>query len=959
MPKKYALGLVVAVLILGGVVLTRAYSYLLFHVLAETFSIIIFAGVFILAWSSRRLAPNAFLFMLGLAFLFAGILDLLHSLAFKGMAIFAGYDANLPTQLWIAARYMQSIGFLIAILFVQSKRPNTLWLPVYAGVTALMLVSMFYWNIFPVCYIEGIGLTPFKVASEYIISFILLIAIVLLWRRRHLFDVNVLRWLIASAAMTIASEMAFTLYVDVYGIFNLLGHLFKIAAVFCVYQAAIDAGFAKPFALLFRDLKQNEDALQKHRQNLQALIENADASIWSVDAQYRLIIGNALYHRNVAAAIGRPIVPGESVLALNLTPDALAEWRSYYDRALRDEKFVVEATSRFTETPQTIEYHLNPIKSPQSQIIGVTVFGRNITERKRAEESLRESKEKYRRLSEELDMRVQERTAQVQDLYDNAPCGYHSVDENGTVTLINQTELNWLGYTREQVVGILKASDIYTPESLQRIQAGLPDLIRQGFIHNLEVDLVRRDKTLLPANISATAIYDANGNCRMGRTTIFDNTERKRTDQELRDRASSLRASRDELNAANLELVHAAGLKDEFLAMMSHELRTPLNAILGLSESLQESILGPITEKQHQAIATIYSSGKHLLELINDILDLSKIEAGKIELEIEATPAVSICTASLQFIREIALKKHIQVMFSDDTQVEWITADARRLKQILVNLLSNAVKFTPKGGKVGLEVVGDVQAGIVQFTVWDTGIGIAPDQIERLFKPFVQLDSALNRQHAGTGLGLALVARLAEMHGGHIAVESEPGKGSRFILTLPWVRQTNLASGAQQTKLHDMPVVPAALQPKTTSVIPSITQGGSSRVPLILIAEDHPDNMLTVSSYLQLNGYQILFAEDGVQALAIAREQHPDLILMDIQMPIMDGVEATRRLRRESDPVCAQIPIIALTALAMRGDREKCLAAGANEYLSKPVNLKQLQSVIHQFLFSTAPQSQA
>ncbi|HWQ15998.1 MAG TPA: GAF domain-containing sensor histidine kinase, partial [Roseiflexaceae bacterium] len=253
-----------------------------------------------------------------------------------------------------------------------------------------------------------------------------------------------------------------------------------------------------------------------------------------------------------------------------------------------------------------------------------------------------------------------------------------------------------------------------------------------------------------------------------------------------------------DLMAANAQLARAARLKDEFLANMSHELRTPLNSILGLSEALEEEVFGPLTERQRRSVAGIAESGRHLLALINDILDLSKIEAQQITLSLEPIDVGQVCEASLRLVTQSAQARRLSVEWSLDSRVTTLVADVRRLKQILVNLLANAVKFTPEGGHIGLEVRGDRAARVVHFTVWDTGIGIAPEAQERLFKPFVQLDSSLTRRYEGSGLGLALVARLAELHGGGVTLESSPGAGSRFTVALPWVEQPQRAAPAPQ-----------------------------------------------------------------------------------------------------------------------------------------------------------------
>ena len=248
----------------------------------------------------------------------------------------------------------------------------------------------------------------------------------------------------------------------------------------------------------------------------------------------------------------------------------------------------------------------------------------------------------------------------------------------------------------------------------------------------------------------------------------------------------------------------------------------------------------------------------------------------------------------------------------------------------LINLLSNAIKFTPEEGKVSLDIRGDIDQAIVQFIVSDTGIGIAEKDMPHLFKPFVQIDGSLNRIHEGTGLGLSLVYRLTEMHGGSVSVESEVGEGSRFIISLPWKpTEKSLPSTVNQLKSR-------------------MTISTSSAT--VLLADDNIMTLEIFCDYLETKGYQVISALDGLQAVKKAAETHPDIILMDIQMPNIDGLEATRQIRKHAG--ISTIPIIALTALAMPGDREQCLKAGVNEYLSKPVNLTQLIEVIERHLLS-------
>ncbi len=551
----------------------------------------------------------------------------------------------------------------------------------------------------------------------------------------------------------------------------------------------------------------------------------------------------------------------------------------------------------------------------------------DITERWLAEEARRQSEERYRAVAE------------------TAVAGIGIVDPEENLSFVNPAFAEMLGYTQSELVG-MNLSQLVDQEEFARYQE-LTQWRKEGKPSHYETTFYHKDNNVLNVLVSASPLTADDGSFKGTLAVTVDITERKRAEAALEEERASLArrvAERTaELSAANAELARAARLKDEFLASMSHELRTPLNAILGLSEALQEEVYGPLSEKQFKSLHRIEESGRHLLALINDILDVSKVEAGKLELEIGPVSVESVCRASLGLIKQTAHKKQLKVSSTFDSQVTTIQADERRLKQILVNLLSNAVKFTPEGGTIGLEVVGDAENEAVHLTVWDTGIGISQEDLPRLFQPFVQLDSSLSRQHAGTGLGLALVHRMAEMHRGSVSMESQKGEGSRFTVSLPW-RESVKDSRDKGPKLQD--------EGLSVTNLRSLTFQPSDLQPLILLAEDNEDNINTLLDYLQVKGYRVIVARNGHEAIERAREKRPDVILMDIQMPGMDGLEATRRIRADADASTglstglAVVPIIALTALAMPGDRERCLEAGANEYLSKPVSLRGLVKAI-------------
>ncbi len=400
-------------------------------------------------------------------------------------------------------------------------------------------------------------------------------------------------------------------------------------------------------------------------------------------------------------------------------------------------------------------------------------------------------------------------------------------------------------------------------------------------------------------------------------------TERRAaTDQLLaeRDELESRVAERTRaLTLKNAELGRALQHKDEFLASMSHELRTPLSAVLGLAEAMLEELAGPINELQRSWLKDVASSGKHLLGLINDILDLARIESGRLELALQRVAPSEVAQSAVKIVTGAAMARGVRVVTDLPRDLPLLTTDPRYLRQVLLNLLGNAVKFTPPQGTVTVTVRPTEHGNGVKFSVSDTGIGIPADRLADIFQPFVQVDGGIDRQSGGSGLGLALVARMTERLAGSVQVESKVGEGSVFSVTVPSLGgPTRDANETEPDPTH--PVRPKVLR--------------------VLLAEDNPLNVRTFREYLTAKGMEVDVVSDGEAAVAAAKANHPDIVLMDMQMPRMDGMQATRLIR--ADVTIGRVPIIALTALAMPGDRERCLDAGANAYLAKPVRLREL-----------------
>jgi PAS domain S-box-containing protein len=501
---------------------------------------------------------------------------------------------------------------------------------------------------------------------------------------------------------------------------------------------------------------------------------------------------------------------------------------------------------------------------------------------------------------------------------------------DGRRTFLNRSWLEFTGRSRDDEIGNGWTSGVH-PDDVLPLRRASESATETGF--EVEYRLRRFDgeyrwvhEEARPRGAAGAPSAGFVGSC-------VDVTERRLREAALlaeREQLARIVEERtSELSRANAELEKASRLKDQFLANVSHELRTPLTAILGLSEALLDEP-GAAPEKRKRALETIEESGRHLLSLINELLDLAKIEAGQMKIEmVEGVSGEAIAQGSLRFVKEAAQKKRVTVALTMEAPEVTLRCDERRMKQVLVNLLGNAVKFTPEGGNVGLEVALDRMEGAIHFTVWDTGIGIHKADMGRLFAPFVQIDGSMTRQYGGTGLGLALSRRMVELHGGRLVAGSSPGKGSRFTVVLPWSADGPAAERAEPAPAREE-AAPRA--------------GTSTPAQRILLVEDNTDLLAMLDDHLRAHGHSVVSARSGAEGVELARQERPDLILMDIQLPESDGLEAIRRIRALDG--FARTPILALTALAMPGDRERCLAAGATDYESKPLRLARLREWI-------------
>ncbi len=543
-------------------------------------------------------------------------------------------------------------------------------------------------------------------------------------------------------------------------------------------------------------------------------------------------------------------------------------------------------------------------------VANVLALMQDVTEREQAERTLQNSERKYRTLVE------------------TAREGIGIVDPDENIVFANQAYADMLGFEREELL-TLNLKDLTDEAEYARYEKETRKR-RDGNSSRYETVLRHKSGELRHVSISAGPVYDEQDDFAGTMGLLTDITDHKRAEAELT-------KAKEVADTANLA-------KSEFLANMSHEIRTPMTAILGFADLLL-SFKAPPTE-QREYLETIRRNGENLLAVINDILDLSKIEAGKIELEqIDCSPW-EIVNEVRSLVQVRANEKRLALDVDCTFPLpKTIQTDPTRLRQILINLVGNAIKFTKKGGvKIGVRCIQQGDAPVqMQFAVKDTGIGVPAEQIEKLFQPFSQADTSHARQFGGTGLGLNISQRLAEMLGGRIDVQSEPNEGSTFTLTI------------DPGPLENVPL----LQTSSAEAIEEERRArGDHQCPelhgRVLLAEDGQDIQRLIGHFLRSAGLNVDFADNGRLAVEKALESGAtgklyDLILMDIQMPEMDGYQATQRLREEG----WEGSIVALTAHAMTGDREKCLEAGCDDCISKPIDREDLYGTVARHLGTT------
>ncbi len=543
-----------------------------------------------------------------------------------------------------------------------------------------------------------------------------------------------------------------------------------------------------------------------------------------------------------------------------------------------------------------------PILDEHGNLLGYRGTDTDITDRKRAEQALQQEKKTS------------------DDIITSMPGVFYMLDKKGRFHRWNKNFEETTGYSNEELVH-KNVLDFFQGEDRELIATKIEKVFTEGEA-DAEAHIVTRNGCKIPHYFTGLrTILD----CKEYLVGFgVDITNRKRAEQQIEN-------ARTQAEAANQA-------KSQFLANMSHEIRTPMNAIIGFADALAE---GELTDEQCESVEIIRDSAQNLLRLINDILDSSKIEAGKLDVEIVDCSLAQLFNSVESMTTPKAEAKGLEfAIITADALPSQIHTDPARLRQCLINLVTNAVKFTDRGHvHINVSLQRDNDIPFIRFDVDDTGIGIPVDEQKKVFEAFVQADETAFRKYGGTGLGLSITKQLGELLGGRLSLTSQPGKGSTFSLVIP----AGLDVDAQP--VLDRNSVAHISQDQRNQSRKSTFTGS------VLLAEDVPANQMLASLLLKKMGLEVTLADDGAEAVSKALSQPFDLIFMDIQMPNVDGYEATIKLREEG----VTTPIIALTAHAMKGDQEKCLKAGCNDYLSKPIDRNELLEVVGKHISSEHP----
>lgn len=935
------------------------YNYNLFHSFADGISIVIAACAFTIIWNSRHLVDNNYYLYVGIAFLFFAFLDSMHVLGNKDMGIFREYG-NLGPTFYIASRYVLSVSLLIAPVFINRKLNTALMFTLYSLVTILILLSIFYWKIFPACIVEGVGLTPFKIISDYIICLILLGAIGLLAVNRQSFDFRVLRLIISSIILFIATGLTFSLYTDPFGITNLVGHLFQVASFYLVYLAFIETSVTKPQEILYRRLKQHEEALANNLRELdyaniglqQEIAERKQVEIklQSTLQRFFTILSNAY--------AGILLVSDESLVEFanqafcdyfNLTdsPEGLIGLNSVemYDKIGQSYLHPDEALTRIKQ----ILAEGRPVRGEEVRMKGGRTCLRDFYP------ILVEGKS-YGRVWFHLDITAREQTQTALEKMKDILSEGQKIAHVGTFEYIADDRIMVWSEEEYRIYGldptgpsptydVMLAKSIH-PDDADLLHQTFTAALQSGSVYELEHRIVHPDGSVRWVYDRAQPHFDRDGKLARYVGATLDITEHKRLEEELskrqvelelrvQERTAELTRAYDKLmeetkERANLEEQLRQSQKMEAIGTLAggvaHDFNNILAAIIGFTEMVEEDL--PPESQSRPRIGRVLKAASRGKDLVRQILAFSR----KTELERKPLSLSSVIHETFQLLRA-SLPTTIEMNLSSKATRDTILASPAEVQQIIMNLATNAFfAMREKGGILSINTTdidfepdspvldADVEPGeYVQLVVADTGHGMEHQVMQRVFEPFFTTKGV----GEGTGMGLAVVYGIVKSLHGTIAVESEPGKGSTFRICLPVAR----ADENQE------------------SIVVQATPGGTEH---ILFVDDEELLVEWGQAALERLGYTVTALTDSMEALKLfsVDPSRFDLVITDQTMPKLTGLHLARKLLA----IRTNIPIILCTGHSDSVTPQKARDAGIRDFLMKPLGKQQLAEAVQRVL---------
>ncbi len=724
--KKYYIEFYVFLIILFLTYLTIFYNYLLFHTIVELFSIVIGGGIFIICWNSRKRIDNSFFLVIGVSFLYVGFLDLVHSLAYTGMNIFIGYDTNLPAQLWIAARYTQAGSFLLASIIINKKIRISYLIIFYTLITFILLLLIFS-GIFPVCFIEGIGLTPFKIISEYIIDFLLFLTIFVIYKQRLLFERKIYITLLYSIISIIISEVSFTLYVHAYGIPNLIGHIFKIIAFFFLYKAIINIGLENPINLLFRKLKLSEKNLIAKANDL----EKANIMLKEAELRYRTTFEQS--------PDGIIILDSRTLKAVEFN-DAICEILGY-----SREEFVK------LKVP---EYDANEnIEDTKIHVDKILREGRN-----------------------DFETKFLTKNGEIKDIYVIAKVinlggktYFQSICRDITDRKIAESKIRDLAKFPSEnpypVLRLRKEGVIYANKiarSIFNIQNSTqnPKILEEPISKVIKTQKLEQIELKLNNKVFSFVITPVKGENYLN-VYGLDITKRKQAETKLQ----------------------------QLVSTVSHELRTPITVLLMSMDFLRNHKDNLQPKVETKLMDGIDRNVTLLYKLADDILMISRIDEKRVDIDwIEYNP-LEIINNILTLMEPIGKEKNLNFKIEIDKNLI-LKGDPKRIDQIFRIFIDNAIKYSKANSTIEINSFDNYKGKYnlngnngVLFQFKDTGKGISEDELPHIFERFYRSSNV--SEIPGTGLGLSIAKELIELHKGEVFVESELDIGSTFYIFFP------------------------------------------------------------------------------------------------------------------------------------------------------------------------------